>query len=76
MFYSIETYAVPIRDGNTGNRAALLNYMAYQYYCLLGLSHNVLRGRVRRDFFRTLGKYRWLTEYSISGKTKKCAFHQ
>ena len=74
MFYSIETYAVPIRDGNTGNRAALLNYMAYQYYCLLGLSHNVLRGRVRRDFFRTLGKYRWLTEYSISGKTKKCAF--
>lgn len=73
MCFPITAYADAIRDGCTRNKAALLNYMAYQYYCVLGLSHNVLHGKIRRDFFKTLRKYRWLTEYSISGKTKKCA---
>lgn len=73
MCFPITAYADAIRDGCTRNKAALLNYMAYQYYCILGLTHSVLRGNVRRDFFKTLRKYRWLTEYSISKKTKKCA---
>ena len=73
MYFPIKTYASVIRDGSSESTVALLNYMAYQYYCILGLSRNVLHGDVRRDFFETLSGYRWLTEYSISGKTKKCA---
>lgn len=73
LFSSIEIHADAIRDGDAENKAALLNYMAYQYYIVLGLSHNVLRGSVRRTFFSALRRYRWLADYSISGKTRKCA---
>ena len=73
LFSSIESYAEIIRDSNLENKSALLNYMAYQYYIVLGLCHCVLKGAARRELFKALRRYRWLTDYSISGKTKKCA---
>lgn len=73
LFSSIEIYAATIRDGGSENKAALLNYMAYQYYIVLGLCRNTLHGDKRRALFKELRRYRWLTNYCISGKTKKCA---
>lgn len=52
MYFPIKTYASVIRDGSSESTVALLNYMAYQYYCILGLSRNVLHGDVRRDFLK------------------------
>lgn len=73
LFSSIESYAEMIRDSNLENKAALLNCMAYQYYIVLGLCHNVVNGSARRELLKALRRYRWLKNYSISGKTKKCA---
>ena len=73
LFSSIEIHADAIRDGDTENKAALLNYMAYQYYIVLGLCYNTLCGSVRAELLTVMRQYSWLTDYSISSKTKKCA---
>ena len=74
LFSSIEIHADAIRDDNAGNKAALLSYMAYQYYIVLGLCYNTLHGSARAELLSAMWKYSWLTDYSISSKTKKCAF--
>ncbi len=70
---TVESHATVLRRNESGSGTALLNYMAYQYYILLGLCRSVLDGATRKKYLETLRRYRWLTQYSISGKTKKCA---
>lgn len=74
LFDSIKAYANDIRKSDGDNKKALLNYMSYQYYIVLGLCRNTLRGKKRNLFLAELKKYKWLTQYSISRKTKKCAW--
>lgn len=73
LFSSVESYADVIRDCQSETRVALLNYMAYQYYIILGLCHNTLQGSARSDLQKKLRHYTWLRDYSISRKTKLCA---
>lgn len=73
LFYSIEKYAEDIRRKDYLSKEALLNYLAYQYFIVMGLSYHHLKGSDRKSIFKQCNKYKWLTKYSISGKTKKAA---
>ena len=73
LFYTIETYAEGLKNGNSQNKTALLNYMSYQYYIVLGLCYNSMSGIKRKLFLQKCKSYKWLINYSISPKTKKCS---
>lgn len=74
VFYSIKTYAEDIKNSNSSKKVALLNYMSYQYFIVLGLIFMVLKKSERKEFLAECRKYKWLIDYSISKKTKKASF--
>lgn len=73
LFYSIATYAEELRDGNSPNKLALLNYLAYEYDIVLGLCGNSMRGAERKALLKKCKQYKWLANYSVSSKTKMSA---
>lgn len=75
LFYTIQQHSEKIRSiGADDNRVrAILSYHAYQYYIVLGLSNNTVKGKARQQLLNECKRYRWLVYYSISGKTKKSA---
>lgn len=69
LFFSIERYAEQFRlleDDILRN--ALLNYLGYQYYIVLGLISGFLSGKERKTLLERCKKYQWLGEYAISRK--------
>lgn len=58
---------------NPDKKHAILSYHSYQYYIILGLTNNIIRGNARQLLFKECKSYKWLVTYSISNKTKKCA---
>lgn len=74
LFFSIENYAEKIRDSEIAAREALLNYLAYQYAIILGLINEFLCDAERIEMLNACKKYKWLTKFCISKKTKLSAF--
>lgn len=74
LWYSVTTYGkVLLQIEDEKKRKALLNYLAYQYYIVLGLVSAKLEKKRAKIFLTEGKKYKWLTRFSISGKTKKAA---
>lgn len=75
LFYTIQQHSEKIWSiGADDNRVrAILSYHAYQYYIVLGLTDNTVKGKARQQLLNECKRYRWLVDYSISGKTKKSA---
>ena len=75
LVYTIQQHSDKIRrSGADDNRVqAILSYHSYQFYILHGLTNNAVKGKVRRQLLDECSKYKWLIDYSISGKTRKSA---
>ena len=75
LFYTIQSHSNNIRESklNPDIINVLLSYHSYQYYIILGLANNILKGASRDAFFNECQEYKWLTRYSISPKTRLCA---
>lgn len=75
LFYTIQHHSDKIRSiGVNDKRAmAILSYHSYQFYIILGLTNNTVEGKACCQLLNECKQYTWLTGYSISGKTKKCA---
>lgn len=76
VLYSVKTYANALRNDSSlseQKKKALLNYVAYQYFIVLGLSYSRLRGNDRKEIRKECKKYKWLTAWAISKKTRKAA---
>lgn len=75
LFYTIQQHSEKIRrSGTDDNRVrAILSYHSYQFYIILGLCNNIIKGKVRSQLLNECKHYKWLSDYSISGKTKKSA---
>lgn len=72
LWYSVTTYSELILQMEDEKvKQALLNYLAYQYFIVLGLIYKVLKKSERKYFLLECRKYKWLTDYCISPKTKK-----
>lgn len=74
LWYSVMTYSelvLLIKDEK--KKQALLNYLAYQYFIVLGLVYSVLDKERRKGFLIKSRRYKWLARFSISKKTKKAA---
>ncbi len=54
--------------------AAMLNYLAYQYYITIGLIHAYADRAHVAALNEKMKSYRWLSRYCISRKTKLAAF--
>lgn len=75
LFYTIQHHSEKIRrSGTDDNRVrAILSYHSYQFYIILGLTNNTVKGKVRSQLLNECKRYKWLSDYSISGKTRKSA---
>lgn len=75
VFYSIETYANSLKNGDIEERVkkSLLNYLAYQYLIEIGLVQVYLPSKQKREYIKKLSAYKWLCNYAISRKTRKGA---
>lgn len=75
LFYTIRQHSEKIRrSGADDNRVrAILSYHSYQFYIVLGLTNNIVKGDARSQLLEECKQYKWLMDYSISYKTKKCA---
>ena len=75
LFYTIRMYSSSIRDSkmNPNRVLAILSYHSYQYYIVLGLAYNCIKGCSRLLFLKECKSYKWRSSYSISKKTQKCA---
>ena len=75
LFYSVETHSNIIRDSriSESRKKAILSYLSYEYYIVLGLINNLVKGVSRNELLNDCKQYKWLTHYSISKKTQKCA---
>ena len=72
LFFTIQEHSFKIRESaiDEDRKRAILSYHSYQYYIILGLTNNILRGKSRSELYSELKAYKWLTNYSISRKTK------
>jgi glycosyltransferase involved in cell wall biosynthesis len=75
LLYTIQQHSTKIKDSivESDRKCAILSYHSYQYYIILGLINNVVRGEARRELLDECKKYKWLANYSISRKTKRSA---
>lgn len=75
VFYSIKTYAMDLKNSDLSKqkKKALLNYLAYQYFIVLGLAYSHLNKADRKEILNLCKEYKWLTAWAISNKTKKAA---
>lgn len=75
LFYTIQQHSEKIKkSGANDNRVwAILSYHSYQFYIILGHTNNTVKGKVRSQLLNECKHYKWLMDYSISRKTKKCA---
>lgn len=75
LFLTIQEHSLKIRESaiEEKRKRAILSYHSYQYYIVLGLTNNILRGRSRSEIYGELKAYKWLTNYSISRKTEVSA---
>lgn len=74
LYYSISAYSDSIRNSGIECGAALLSYMSYQYYIVLGLCSEFMTGVQKSIFIKKCRQYKWLADYSLSPKTKRCSF--
>ena len=76
VFYSIETYAPIMKTmfGEFPNSEACLNYIAYQYFIVIGLTGRYLHNEEKRKFLKKLRCYKWLCNFAKSPKNKKAMF--
>ncbi len=54
--------------------AAILNYLAYEYYITLGLIYAYADKAQKKPLLKRMKAYQWLGKYSISRKTKKASW--
>lgn len=74
VWYSVTTYGNSISQiEDEKKKQALLNYLAYQYFIVLGLSSAKLDKDKRKEWLLKVKKYKWLTSVAISRKTKLAA---
>ena len=75
LFYTIQTHSDAIRDSELEDKRtrAILSYHSYQYYIVLGLANNHMKGDARRQLLDKCVSYKWLTKFSNSHKTKRSA---
>lgn len=76
VLYSVKTYAHALRNDSSlseHKKKALLNYVAYQFFIVLGLSYSRLKGKDRKEIWKECKDYKWLATWAISGKTRKAA---
>ncbi|MBR6737921.1 MAG: glycosyltransferase family 2 protein [Clostridia bacterium] len=74
LFYSIENYADEIKNSNLSIKEPLLNYLAYQYFIVLGLSGAYLNGVDKKLILDKCKEYKWLSNYTCGKKNKLSAF--
>ena len=72
LFFTIQEHSFKIKESaiDEDRKMAILSYHSYQYYIIIGLTNNILSGKSRRELYKELKAYKWLTNYSISRKTK------
>ena len=74
LFSAVENYADQARqNSNHALSHGILNYLAYQYFIVMGLSVLYLSGDERKLMMDKVKKYRWVSNYASSRKTLKCA---
>lgn len=74
LFFSIDTHSEAIRDSlmEEKKKAAILNYLSYQYFIVLGLIFYVsmpIRSKIK--YLKKCRKFKWLADYGVSKKTRK-----
>ena len=72
LFSSVENYAEQARkisNHELGN--GILNYLAYQYFIVMGLTSAFLKGDEKKYMLEKVKKYKWVTKYASSLKTQK-----
>ena len=74
LFSSVENYAEQARTvSNHELSNGILNYLAYQYFIVMGLSQLHLKGDERKLMVEKVKGYRWVAKYAASCKTLKSA---
>ena len=75
LLYTIQQHSERIKNTCVDNERlrAILSYHSYQYYIILGLVNNAVAGEKRHQLLNECKKYKWLTKYSISPKTRRSA---
>ena len=75
LLYTLQQHSEKIRHiGLDESRVrAILSYHSYQFYIILGLTNNTVKGEARRQLLNDCRHFTWLSDYSISKKTKKSA---
>lgn len=74
LFSSVENYAEQARKiTNHQLGHGILNYLAYQFFIVMGLSQLHLKGEERKLMVTKVKKYRWITKFASSRKTVKSA---
>ena len=74
LFSSVENYAVLYESHQDVDlRAGILNYLAYQYFIVVGYTRSKFQGEERRMMMQKLKSYTWLAHYATNKKTKMCA---
>ena len=73
LFFSITSYAEQIKNSNLSYKNAVLNYMAYQYFIVIGLCYK-FKCEETNDILKQCKQYKWLTKYAVSHKTKKAKY--
>lgn len=74
LFSSVENYAnLYLQHPDVSLRNGVLNYLAYQFFIVIGYTGSVLRGEDRSMMMEQIKKYTWLVKYALNRKTKMCA---
>lgn len=73
LFFSVTNYAEQIKNSNLSYKNAVLNYMAYQYFIVIGLCYK-FKCEETKDILKQCKKYKWLTKYAVSHKTQKAKY--
>lgn len=71
LLYIIKKYAVDYSNSDEPCKRVLVNYLAYQYSILCGLTCNLRDKKRRKEIIADLKGLKWLLKYSLHPKVKK-----
>lgn len=73
MIYSVKTYAKKDLQFKLSSlkTEAYYNFIAYQFFIVIGLIGRYLKGKERKIMIKELNEYKWLCKYAKSPKNKK-----
>lgn len=74
LFSSVENYAnLYLHHPDCNLKNGVLNYLAYQFFIVIGYSNFVLNSEDKRMMMNKIKKYTWLARYALNKKTKMCS---